>query len=230
MKIKRSASILILAAYFLGRVAWAQARPSVPITVTVNTASRGYAIPPDFSGLGFETKSVLPNVYGVRGYFFTPKNTQLITLFKNIGIKEIRVGGGTVDGSGSTEHCVTPIPTYQDIDHLFKFAQAAGIKVIYSLRLLNVASCANPNLAADDAKIARYIWSKYRTSLESFAIGNEPDVRSFHSYPGHIVDPAIYEAVPGIAGSAYPSYLADWRHFANVILRACSRSFQVGYA
>ena len=45
-------------------------------------------------------------------------------------------------------------------------------------------------------------------------------MRSFHSYPAHIVDPAIYEADPGIAGSAYPSYLADWRNFAKVILNA----------
>lgn len=219
MKIKRSALVLICAACIVGCVSRAQSRPSASITLTVNTTSRCYAIPPDFSGLGFETKSVLPNAYGVRGYFFTPTNTQLITLFRNIGVKEIRVGGGTVDGSGSTEHCVTPIPTYKDIDNLFEFAQAAGVKVIYSLRLLNVASCANPDLAEEDAKITRYIWSKYRANLDSFSIGNEPDVRSFHSYPGHIVDPTIYEAVPGIAGSAYSSYFADWRHFANVILK-----------
>ena len=220
MKIKESVSVLICAVGLLGYAAWAQSRPSAPITLTVNTSSHGYAIPNDFSGLGFETKSVLPNTYGVSGYFFTPSNTQLITLFKNIGVKEIRVGGGTVDGSGSGEHCATPIPIHKDIDHLFEFARAADIKVIYSLRLLNVASCANPNLAAEDARIARYIWSKYRANLESFSIGNEPDVRSYHSYPGHIVDRAIYEAVPGVAGSAYPSYLADWRHFAGVILKA----------
>ncbi len=217
---KRSASVLICAACLLGSAAWARSRPTAPIILTVDTASRGYAIPDDFSGLGFETASMLPNRYGVSGYFFTPSNTQLVTLFKNIGIKEIRVGGGTVDGSGSGEHCATPIPTYKDIDHLFEFARAANIKVIYSLRLLNVASCANPNLAAEDAKIARYIWNKYRANLDSFSIGNEPDVRGYHSYPGHIVDPAIYEAIPGVAGSAYPSYLADWRHFASVILNA----------
>lgn len=200
----------------LSTAALAQAR----ITLTVDTAARSYRIPDDFIGLGWETKSVLPNTYGVHGYFFTPTNTQLITLFHNIGIKEIRVGGGTADGSGNGERCATPIPDHQDIDNLFEFARAADIKVIYSLRLLNVSSCANPHLAEDDAAIAQYIWSRYRTNLDSFSIGNEPDVREYHSRPGHIDDKAIYETTPGVAGSAYPSYFADWRHFASIIHNA----------
>lgn len=191
-----------------------------PVTVNVDTSSREFAIPADFVGLGFETKSVLPNAYGVHGYFFSPENTPLITLFHNIGIREIRVGGGTVDGSGKTEHCVTGIPTNKDIDQLFGFARAAGIKVIYSVRLLNVAACANPHLAEDDAKIVRYIWDHYRAYLDSFSIGNEPDVSGYHSRPGHLVDHAIYETVPGVPGSSYPSYLAEWRHFAEMIHKA----------
>ena len=35
---------------------------------------------------GFETKSVVPDMYGIYGYFLSPENTQLITLFRNIGI------------------------------------------------------------------------------------------------------------------------------------------------
>lgn len=191
-----------------------------PIKLTVDATSREFAIPNDFVGLGFETKSVAPNTYGVRGNFFAPTNTQLVTLFRNIGIKNIRVGGGTVDGSGSDEHCAMPTPSHKDIDNLFQFAQAAGIKVIYSFRLLNIAACANPNLAEEDAAIAQYIWSKYRANLDSFSIGNEPDVLSFHTRPDKTVDPAIYETTPLVPGSAYPSYLADWRHFANVILKS----------
>ena len=217
MMIMRFPSIPICALCLFGGAASAQSRPYAPITLTVNTAVHGYAIPSDFSGLGFETASVLPNRYGVSGYFFTPANTQLITLFRNIGIKNIRVGGGTVDGSGSEEHCVTPIPTDKDIDNLFEFARAAGVKVIYSVRLLNVASCANPKLAEDDARIAEYIWRKYRANLDSFSIGNEPDVSDYHTRPGHVVDPAIYETTAGVPGTAYPSYFADWKHFAEVI-------------
>jgi len=199
----------------LTSVAFAQAS----ITLSVNTASREFEIPADFVGLGFETKSVLPNTYGVRGYFFSPENKQLIRLFQNAGVKHIRVGGGTVDGSGGNEHCVIPIPTRKDIDNLFEFAQLAGVKVIYSFRLLNLSECANENLASDNAPIAQYIWNKYRASLDSFSIGNEPDVRGFHSYPGHAIDPQILETNPGVPGSAYPSFLAAWRHFASAILK-----------
>ena len=199
-----------------GSIAFAQA----PIQLTIDAASREFAIPADFVGLGFETKSVVPNTYGVSGYLFTPANTQLITLFRNIGIKNIRIGGGTVDGSGANEHCVTPIPSYKDIDNLFAFARAAGVKVIYSVRLLNVESCTNPNLPSDDAKIVAYIWKKYRANLDSFSIGNEPDVRSYHSRPGEVVDPAIFETTPGIPGTAYASYLTDWSHFAEIVRRA----------
>ncbi len=213
---KRSISILVCVYLFLTDAVLAEA----PINLTVDTASRKFAIPNDFVGLGFETKSVVPNTYGVSGYFFSPENTQLITLFRNIGIKNIRVGGGTVDGSGKTEQCVTPIPTFTDIDNLFEFARAADIKVIYSVRLLNVEACANPNLASDDAKIVRYIWQKYRASLDSFSIGNEPDVSEYHSRPGHVDDKAIYETTPGTPGTAYPSYFADWRHFSVVIHKA----------
>ena len=209
--------------FSLGCVAFSLATAALsqaPVRLTIDTASRGYTIPADFAGLGFETRSVVANSYGVSGWFFTPSNTQLVTLFRNIGLKNIRVGGGTVDASGETEHCVTPTPTFQDIDNLFEFARAAGIKVIYSVRLLNLAACPNPNLPQDDAKIVSYIWSKYRAEVESFSIGNEPDVRSFHSRPDHMVDPTIVEANPGVSGSAYPSYLAEWRRFADVIHRA----------
>jgi hypothetical protein len=195
-----------------------------PIALTIDTASRQFRIPNDFAGLGFETKSAVSNTYGVSGDFFSPANTQLITLLRNIGIRNIRVGGGTVDGSGTDEHCVTPTPSFADIDNLFAFARAADIKIIYSVRLLNVGSCANPHLAEDDAKIVRYIWQKYRARLDSFSIGNEPDVRSFHSRPGHIVDPDIYETAPGVPGSAYASYFAQWKKFAAAIRKAAPRA------
>ena len=47
--------------------------------------------------------------------------------------------------------------------------------------------------------------------MASFAIGNEPDWHAFHTYPGHRRDLAIYEEVEGVPGSAYRSYLAQWR-------------------
>jgi hypothetical protein len=199
---------------------FAQTRQIAPIILNIQTASHGYLVPDSFVGLGFETASMLSNHYGVQGHFFTSSNTQLITLFQNIGVKEIRVGGGTVDGSGRGGNCATPAPTHDDIDHLFQFAEAAGIKVLYSFRLLNPAECNNPNIASDDASAASYIWEKYRNSLEYFSIGNEPDVRGFHNYPGHPMDPEIVEGVTGGAGSAYPSYLVAWRRVSDTILKS----------
>jgi len=213
---KKKLPCLVSAGFFLAGIALAQA----PVKLTVDASAREFAIPPDFVGLGFETKSVLPNAYGVHGYFFTPANTQLITLFRNIGIRNIRVGGGTVDGAGKGEHCATPVPAYKDIDNLFEFARAAGVKVIYSVRLLNAAACANPHLAEEDATIVRYIWLKYRAQTASFSIGNEPDVRQFHSRNGQVIDPAIYEADPKFAGSAYASYFAQWKMVAKAVRKA----------
>lgn len=207
---------VIFFALLLSRTVKAQAH----VTLGIDTTSHEFAIPSDFAGLGFETKSVLPDTYGVHGYFFTPTNIQLITLLRNVGIRHIRVGGGTVDGSGREEHCVTPIPSYKDIDNLFEFARAADVKVIYSLRLENLASCENKNLAAEDAQIAKYIWRRYRANLDSFSIGNEPDVSEYHSRPGEPLDPAIYETKSGVPGTAYPSYFADWQRFANIIHKA----------
>src|SRR5580693_23558 len=115
-------ALCILAGVMLAQ---APVTPVAPVTLTVDTASRQFRVPDDFAGLGFETKSVVSNTYGVSGNFFSPANTQLITLFRNAGIHNIRVGGGTVDGSGSDEHCVTPTPSNADIDNLFAFARAA---------------------------------------------------------------------------------------------------------
>jgi hypothetical protein len=218
MKLTSSIVVILCSVCVWTAKTFAQSTRTEPITVTVHTASHGQLIPDDFVGLGFETASELPNHYGVSGYFFTPSNIELITLFKNIGVKEIRVGGGTVDGSGRGGNCATPAPTHEDIDHLFQFAQAVDIKVLYSFRLLNPVECNNPELASQDASAALYIWEKYRSNLDYFSIGNEPDVRSFHDYPGQQLDPEIREVMPGVAGSAYPSYLAAWRRVTNVIV------------
>lgn len=211
-----AAAALVFGVLFGVRVA----NGETPIKIVVDATAPGYTVPADFAGLGFETKSVLPNTYGVSGYFFSPDNTQLITLFRNMGVREIRVGGGTVDGSGRGEQCTSGTPDEKDIDNLFEFAKLAGVKVIYSVRLLNMGRCNDPDLPEKDAKIAKYVWDKYRDELDSFSIGNEPDVREFHTYPGHPMDPLIYEAKVGVAGSAYPSCFAQWKKFAEVVHQA----------
>lgn len=185
------------------------------MTVNVDTTNHGYEIPIDFSGLSFERGTENAGNAGVPGYLFALSNTQLITLFQNIGIKSLRVGAGSVD----TE---IPVGTGSDgftaIDNLFQFAQAAGVKVLYSVRLLNPSTKPIPNLKSDDTASAQYIWQNYRSYLSAFSIGNEPDFHSYHTATNHPVDPLIFETLSGVPGSAYPSYFADWSSFADAIL------------
>jgi hypothetical protein len=159
-----------------------------PVTVTVDTSATPIPIAQDFSGLSFETSNVLPDKQ--RKYLFSADSRQLISLFKTLGIKNLRIGGGTA------EIAKYAVPGPRDIDQLFAFARAAEVKVIYTLRLLN----GDPGNAAT---IAKYIEDHYQGQLVCFAIGNEPD---WHSY--HVQDPKITD---------YPSWLSRWREFAQAI-------------
>jgi hypothetical protein len=119
------------------------ARGQSPVTLSV-TNSPGYAIPSDFLGLSFGTETA--------GQVFAATNTQLITLFQQIGVRNLRFMGDEI-----TNH----------IKNEFAFAQAEGaLEVIYGVPLTNVP------VAAD---VAGYIWSKYPAQLDYFEIGNEPD-------------------------------------------------------
>jgi hypothetical protein len=188
-----------------------------PVTITVDAAHPGPVVPGDFAGLSFERGPLTVGDAGLSGNLFSPANRSLITLFRNLGLRNLRVGGGTVDqlipaGTGSDG--------FAGIDGLFGFAAAAGVKVIYTLRMLNPAAQPVANLKALHAQAAGYIWGHYKEYLASFAIGNEPDWHAYHSYQGHSLDPAIVEAVAGVPGSAYPSYLAQWRSLAGAVAGA----------
>lgn len=153
------------------------------VTVSVNTAAPGCLIPDDFIGLSFETRRVNCNSDGVAGYFFDTTNTQAVCLFRQLGVKSLRVGGGSVDSPD------TPIPTTNDIDALFRFAKATDVKVIYSLRL-------REGNAAQNARLARYIWDNYREHLDCFTIGNEPSQYSRFSQQWRIMADEIVKTVP----------------------------------
>ena len=186
----KSTACLLSASLLCAAATFAQS----PVTLTVDARSRGYLIPADFAGIGFETFAELPNHNGVSGNLFSPTNTQLITLFTNTGIQNLRLGGGTVDGPHGA------VPSRADIDNLFGFARAAGIKVIYSLPLLD-------GKAADAAETAKYIWEHYQPSLYCFSIGNEPN------------EPPYRDATVG-AITNYTEFLAAWRIFAAAITNA----------
>ncbi|HUA65856.1 MAG TPA: glycosyl hydrolase family 79 C-terminal domain-containing protein [Alphaproteobacteria bacterium] len=177
-----------------GLASWVRAQS--PITVTIKN-SPGYAIPEDFSGLSFESGHQMPNKNGVSGNLFSPTNTQLITLFRNMGLRNLRIGGGTVDGLGGGARL-----THADIDNLFAFAEAANVKVIFSLQLLN-------GDIASDVATARYVWQNHRSQLEWLAIGNEPDEPPYLYPPfGKGTDPTI---------TNYATWLPHWRTFAAAV-------------
>ena len=185
-----------------------------PMTITVDAKRPGPAVPDDFAGLSFERGPLNPGNAGVAGYLFSPANNSLVTLFRNLGLRNLRIGGGSVDN-------MSPAGTGSDgfagIDNLFAFAGVAGVRVIYSLRLLSPSAKPVGDLKSAGAQAAGYIWRHYRENVASFAIGNEPDWHAFHSYPGHLLDPAICEEIPGVPGSAYPSYLTRWQSFADAV-------------
>lgn len=155
----------------------------ISTTVSVDISSPGYLIPDNFIGFSFETRRVDFNSDGVSGYFFDSTNTQAVTLFRQLGVKSLRVGGGSVDDPK------TPIPTTNDIDALFRFARAADVEVIYSLRLRD-------GDAAQNAGIAKYIWDNYRDHLDCFTIGNEPQNYAAFRKGWKPMADAIVKAVP----------------------------------
>ncbi|HEY1319515.1 MAG TPA: hypothetical protein VGF32_04680, partial [Streptosporangiaceae bacterium] len=121
----------------------AGARParldSHPVTITIDDQHPGPVVPGDFAGLSFERGPLNPGTAGVAGYLFSPENDSLVALFRNLGLGSLRVGGGTVDqqipaGTGSDG--------FTGIDNLFAFAPVAGVKVIYTFRLLSPGSAA----------------------------------------------------------------------------------------
>src|SRR5580700_1639652 len=94
-----------------------------PVTVSVAADADGADLPPCFLGLSYVMSMLLPKD---GQYYFDPKDQALVNTFHTLGIKSLRVGANAVDDPR------IPIPQEKDIDELFDFARAAGVKVIYS--------------------------------------------------------------------------------------------------
>jgi hypothetical protein len=130
------------------------------VDIAFDSRSPGAMISSNFIGLSYEMSLVGPATNG--GHFFNLANKPLVKLFQTLGIRSLRVGGNTA------ERTTVKIPDQADMDRLFAFARAAGVKVIYTLRL-------NENSAVDAAQTAKYVVDNYRPELTCFALGNEPD-------------------------------------------------------
>ncbi len=155
-----------------------------PVAVTVADGGGSAGLAPHFLGLSYESSMLLPKD---GRYYFDANDHALVNTFKTLGIKSLRVGANAVDDPR------VPIPQEKDIDALFNFARAAGVKVIYSFRLKN----GNP---VDSARLAGYIAAHDADALDCFSIGNEPNfyLKTFDAFfaqwkPHY---DAILEAVP----------------------------------
>jgi hypothetical protein len=149
---------MIFAALCFLCAAGAARAQSDAVTVTLSPSNPGATISSDFSGLSFEEQDLVP-ISGV--YYFINTNQPLINMFNTLGVKSLRVGGNTAD-SGT-------LPANADIDAFFGFAEAANVKVIYTLRLKTFdAAAANTT--------ATYIMDHYSANMTCFEIGNEPDL------------------------------------------------------
>ena len=202
---------------------------SAPVSSIVLTVcdEPGYYIPTDFTGISFETSAMLPNDRGLDGYLFGSFNKQLVMLFQNTAIRNLRFGGCTVDMKwfhhAAYDHAA--------IDSIFSFAKEAGIKITYSLPLLNAD-------ADSVAAAALYVWTNYKDYLDYFSIGNEPncppykevEVGALYSYEEYFpVWQKLYEAVvsavpeakflgPDTGGWQYTEEFArDTKDYGNVM-------------
>jgi hypothetical protein len=163
-----------------------------PVTVSVSVLQRDAGVSPNVLGLSYETSLMLPDANGV--HYFRPDNTPLVTVFKTLGVRSLRIGGNSVDAPA------IPVPDERDVTALFEFAKAAGVKVIYSVRLQEAASGdASTANAESAAKVARLIHDRYADGLDCFAIGNEPGY-----YKDYAVYRAKWKAIRDAIVAAYP--------------------------
>lgn len=172
-------ALLLLASALALRSAFADE----PVTLTIEPQPNGYEIPADFAGVSIFTGTQTRDHKGMPGNLFSGTNTQLITIFENAGLHHLRLGATGSPNSGS------PNLPHEDIDALFAFARAAGIKVIYSLHY------------ADGPATAKYVWDNYRPNLDYFAFDNEPDGRLKED-----------------SGRAGGDYFITWREFAASVV------------
>jgi hypothetical protein len=152
---------------------YAQMDAQTVVSVVIDTQSPGATIPDDFSGLSFETETLLPDKAG--SHYFSKTNSALADTVRNLGVKSLRVGGNTADRP------TLQFPDIKDADHLFAFAKATSAHVIFTLRLRQ----GGPEEAA---QIAKHLIQHYKSQLTCFAIGNEPNVylKSFRAYEAEL--------------------------------------------
>jgi hypothetical protein len=160
---------------FSGTIGTLQAQTEAPtvVNVVIDAQNPGARIPDDFSGLSFETETLLPDKTGF--HYFSATNTALVDTVRNLGVKSLRIGGNTADRP------TLQFPDTKDVDSFFAFAQATSSHVLFTLRLRQ----GGPEGAE---QIAKHLIQHYGSQITCFAIGNEPNVylKSFPEYEAEL--------------------------------------------
>ncbi len=175
------------------------ARAQSSVGVTVQQTSPGPAISPDFEGFSVEMLLAFPDTSG--NYLFSGTNTALIGMFKSLGIKSLRMGGNSADNAADNngqlpiDATCAAANSCPVADNVYAFAQAAGLNVLFTLRLKTYSTSA----AATEAQ---YIMNKYPSLTKCFEVGNEPNV-FISSYSTYDTDFKAYRsAVLAVAPNA----------------------------
>jgi hypothetical protein len=113
-----------------------------PVTLTINTHAPGYMVPTNFVGLSMGVETEQADHRGVAGNIFSAADTQVVTLFQNMGLHSLRFGGGATLSDS-------------DIDVLFTFQSAlTNLQIIYQLPFDTIP---------DAVTTVQYIWTNYQS-------------------------------------------------------------------
>ena len=208
----KAATLIILAAYLFSNFVVAQ--DSITNSLVVDLSAQRHSIPDDFLGLSFEASELLPDSTGQ--HQFSPQNLPLKNLLKTLGIRNLRFGGNMADSP------VTSDPEISDFGPMFELAHDIKGKVIYTVRFTKGGS-RRPFDVADANKAAstcRQILHNYPDCIESFTIGNEPNMY-FGKLEQKLGETNQIKMTKGeLDRRAYERYASEFRRFTKVIAAA----------
>jgi len=171
------------------------ATTGVPVNVTVDLSKQGGQIPENFTGLSFETVSLL------KAPWYNSNNTSFINLVKGLGHGILRVGGGSVDQVQWTNSPSTSKPmtmTSTDMNNFFAFAGATTWPVMFGVNL-------HPATMSSAAEEVGYLSGHFGGMVACLELGNEPDL-----YTPNGDRPKDY---------SYKSYVKEWTTLHDAIHR-----------
>ncbi|WP_428375758.1 glycosyl hydrolase family protein [Lichenicoccus sp.] len=164
------------------------------VALPANAAAAGARqLAPDFAGLSYEKTQL-------RVPYFTPDNSALVRLYRQLGPGSLRIGANGVDTSSwrGAVAGLAPIEPGQ-VDAFAAFVRRTGWSVIWGVNFARNT----PGAAAEEAA---YVARRLGPSLQAIEIGNEPDL-----YAGN-----------GFRSSSYrfQDFLGEWRRYATAIRSA----------